>query len=418
MSWVVDERCGGGGPLVLVLTNACTPATDEHLTLLTNGALASDVVWGHDWSRRMRLALQLEDGTFVANREVWPNYADTTVAFDATGDVKWAANGVNPWLATDDGGFIASSVAGPYKYSGTGVALSPMVALPPYSWRGDTPSDSGGIATSLVGPLTPFAFSHASMQSGSATVGTSVRMATDALKRKTAELLDYGAGCQLGSVRQPLPLLQSSPSVQAAQIFNTASVEEQTYLLDLVQQAPNTHSCFQIIPRAELAGIAAHIPHLQPFDGTRTTTSQFAEHLFTARTPQALQQAQRQLSRLPVCELFLGRGGATFAMAGRPAGQTAPAKNIFVTSTVPLDSFEQIPNSVYISTGGILHEAAHSFLDLTDKEMAQTFGPRAGLSSTQQEKLEFDVDNPKGRVTQGLTTILENFRCAVPQVLQ
>ena len=84
MSWGVDERCNNFGPNteVLVLINACVPAADEHLTRITNGALASDVVSGHNWGNPVALDLQLEDGTSVRRRQ--EGGTSTAVALEAT----------------------------------------------------------------------------------------------------------------------------------------------------------------------------------------------------------------------------------------------------------------------------------------------------------------------------------------------
>ena len=104
-------------------------------------------------------------------------------------------------------------------------------------------------------------------------------------------------------------------------------------------------------------------------------------------------------------------------MSTRQPGESALPVNIFVTSTVPSDRLLLIPKAAYITPASILHEAAHSYLNLDDLQLAQDWGPKAGLSAAEQEKLEFDIENPDSsqHQTAGLTDLLQRVGCAPPQ---
>jgi hypothetical protein len=359
MSWVVDERCGGGGPLVLVLTNACTPATDEHLTLVTNGALASDVVWGHDWSRRMRLALQLEDGTFVANREVWPNYADTAVAFDATGHIKWELIERQPDYATAGGGLMSGAT----EFGPNGEVLG-FVQPSSFqrSWTTDAYNGSNGVLEMVQAPSPSWANSFAALFGGNPSpYGTSVGLFETQSGVPATSLLNRGGGCTLGT-NQP-PLAGAALTVYAA--------ARQT-LLDWPSSSATgfeSAACSAAIKPPYFADVRQAINRQQPFDGPATTISQFAAGYFTSRamsSPAAMSAMQN--NRIgPMCAVFIPRrvaGGLQMPVAAAQAANlgtpeaASPAQNVYVnTDPRALQQF---------TPGTVLHEALHNLTGFSD----------------------------------------------------
>jgi hypothetical protein len=148
MSWTADERCGSGGPNVLVLFNACEAASDEHLTLITNGALASDVVWGHDLSRSVTLDLQLEDGAFAATAD------SALIVFDTSGRIQWSVPGLSPAVATAGGGLAAVGANGYSTFDVDGNVTGRVASVGIQSWLGDV-YQYGSVIRVATPPIIP-----------------------------------------------------------------------------------------------------------------------------------------------------------------------------------------------------------------------------------------------------------------------
>lgn len=127
----------------------CQGGTENHLTNVTGGALAADVIWdagGYQPSTPVLPILQLQDGSYIGS--VNSGSQGLMMAFDASGGVRWAIPNYSPSMATADGGIIATSggsydpISGTFV-SGTAVtfdananATGQLGSLPTFSWKG------------------------------------------------------------------------------------------------------------------------------------------------------------------------------------------------------------------------------------------------------------------------------------------
>lgn len=140
----------------------CTSGVDNHLTSITGGALAADVIWdagGYQPSTPVLPILQLQDGSYVGS--VNSGAQNLMMAFDASGGVRWAIPNYSASMATADGGIIATSgsvydptsgafIQGPTStFDANGNATNQLAMLPTQSWRGNAYQD---------GPLDQVAF--------------------------------------------------------------------------------------------------------------------------------------------------------------------------------------------------------------------------------------------------------------------
>src|SRR5258708_1270405 len=110
---------------------------ENHLTTVSGGTSVSDVTWnppgnppGQSPSPAVIPVLQLQDGSFVGFTFTGP----VTVAFGASGNVKWTAPGNFAQMATADGGIIGASGT---TYDTNGNATGQLATLPTESWLGN-----------------------------------------------------------------------------------------------------------------------------------------------------------------------------------------------------------------------------------------------------------------------------------------
>ncbi len=138
-SWQAIKQCYS------FATN-CVGAVDNHLTSITGGALAADVIWdvgGYQPNSPVTPILQVQDGSYVGSVN-----GGIMIAFDASGNVKWASPNYSPSMATADGGIIATA-GGTYDpishtfiqgnattFDASGSATGQLPSLPTYSWKG------------------------------------------------------------------------------------------------------------------------------------------------------------------------------------------------------------------------------------------------------------------------------------------
>lgn len=116
----------------------CRTEPEDHLTRTSGGRITSDVVWAPDADATgaVRPILQLEDGSYAGVSSSFA--ANTLVAFDIAGTVKWTAPGYAPRFATSGGGLIADGPVGRYTFDADGNSTG-AVSNPPqaYSWTGE-----------------------------------------------------------------------------------------------------------------------------------------------------------------------------------------------------------------------------------------------------------------------------------------
>ena len=138
------------------------------LMAITDGTSATvldapDVAGGHV----VTPVLQAQDGSFIGTGT---DDTDTgyTVAFDATGNVRWTVPGYQPQIATADGGVIATdpNTGSAVTFDQNGNATGQLGSLPTYSWPGYV-YQSSGVLAQIRRPMIDFGLSFAPFAGGS-----------------------------------------------------------------------------------------------------------------------------------------------------------------------------------------------------------------------------------------------------------
>jgi hypothetical protein len=365
MSWGVDERCNNCGPNteVLVLINACVPAADEHLTRITNGTRASDVVSGHNWGNPVALDLQLEDGTFVRRRQ--EGGTSTAVALEATGTVKWQLSSYSPSKVVD-GGLIVERFGGrPARVQNNGEIAEGVDPRPYYeSWSGAGYKDSNGVVEQTFSMHLPSGASYAADLGGSPSqINTYIGFAPGPEGTRIAAFQNWGGSCKLGP---DIPLLlQDSDPLAFAHYANMRSAAKD--FSGLNPEAPyETGSCRAFIQYNDLLLLRDAVTNQVPYDGQKTVRSMASLGLFP-RNIDAKMYAASIEGRAPVCQTFILKPGVVAISQGTSVfGTPNPPTNIYVNSNPAV-------YKRFLNAGTVVHEALHNSTGRSDDGLRTSF---------------------------------------------
>jgi hypothetical protein len=324
--------------------------------------------------------LQAQDGSFVGT--VGTNTgAGYMIAFDATGNVRWAVPNESPQIATADGGVIGRSGI---TYDQNGNATGQLGGLSTPSWSAEWYALAGTGLSEILQSQVQYASSFETVAGGNLSGNlTSVPFLAWS-EGLPLFALGRGPRCQVGGTKVPLGgnALQQYTDLKQALLSGGY----------LTSQSCSTF--FNADPtRASYFGqLTNGVTRQVPYDGSQSNISLYDAGLWTAadaNDPRNSATFPSQWKKTPVCAYFQSTtGNVNIAMA-----QTQPpATDVYLHTNANI-------LRRYLRQSTVLHEALHSLTGLTDNGLEQLLG----LTPTASQ----------GKATDVINTTLENNSCAV-----
>ncbi|MBZ5556722.1 MAG: IPT/TIG domain-containing protein [Acidobacteriia bacterium] len=379
-SWNVSKQCYENSPqqdprrpwVTFTQTDSSCHSgiLENHLSTMTNGALASDVVWspGITYGAPVQPVLQLEDGSFAGTAST--DSGQMLMVFDTVGRIKWTLPAYYPVMVTP-GGLIASGGAGTYAFDDSGASTGQVAEVPTYSWRKDSYALTSGGTTQVVEPNIKWGASYAAMSEANPSAsGTFVGVVDSGQVLPSFGLPGRGGNCFLGSDKVDLidPDRQFYEAMKQELLGSGALTSDQckAYFNADTARARYTDLLTTAVTRQD------------PHDGPRSTLNKFDAGVMGASglTSSAAANIASILRTVPVCSEFIPtiRPTSISVVTAVSQGVLAvrganPVKDMYLNT----DPFV----SPLFTPATLLHEALHNLTGLDDQELALFVGPPA-----------------------------------------